>query len=248
MHLHLQANTPTGPILKRRRIHMLRLLSHPQRNALRAHHVTITTRPVPNLFHPEVRISAGSLSISMNSQCTKYLLTRSRTNLMISLPSSYIATVAGAQFTRTGNLVLTTTPATSTKQILASDMTTATISCLREHLGLSEEGESEHRIYPADPWHRVVIHNISFCDVQKIPGPKGSWWEQNKKSIESEWREYNPVSRSAALPCSKALRYLIPDLVTEEVLKAKGTVSMCIAFDNIKLCILTWYTLWGVVI
>ena len=34
---------------------------------------------------------------------------------------------------------------------------------------------------PADPWHRVVIHNIPLHDFQE--GPKESWCKQNGNSI-----------------------------------------------------------------
>ena len=140
--------------------------------------------------------------------------------------------VAGAQFSRMGNLVLTITPASSTKHILASDLTAAIISHLRGPLGLSEKAVKATRIYPADAWHRLVVHNIPLRDFQQ--GPEWSWWDQNNKSIVSDWKEYNPLVRSAALQCSKALRFLVPDNFTEESLKQKGTVSMCIAFDNVK--------------
>ena len=198
----------------------------------RTHHTKTGTRPIP----PQ-RSDFGRLVVDFDNcelhQVPPNEIKDKLNNLFANFNNASVR-VAGAQFSRNGNLVLTTTPAASTRQILTSDLTTATIACLREHLGISEEGSQRTRIYPADPWHRVVIHNIPLRDLQKIPGPHGSWWVQNKDSIRSDWKEYNPLSRSAAFYCTKAVRYLIPDHITEEALKAKGTVSMCIAFDNVK--------------
>ena len=140
--------------------------------------------------------------------------------------------VTGAQFSRKGNLVLTVTPAISAQHILVSDWAAATISSLRDSLGFSEKVAQSAKIYPADPWHRVVIHNVPLRDVQK--GPKGSWWEQNTASMMADWHEDNPLSHSMAVHCRNATKFLIPTNVSENVLKAKGSISMCIAFDNIK--------------
>ena len=74
--------------------------------------------------------------------------------------------------------------------------------------------------------------------------------------------QYNPLARLAPLHCRrKAQRFLIPDHVTHEELKVnlKGTVSVCIAFENARhahrliqlhpsRCIHTRYTLSGLVV
>lgn len=98
-------------------------------------------------------------------------------NLFTSIDN--VVRVAGARFSRKGNLVLSVTPAISAQHILTSDWAATTISCLRDSLGFSERVAQTTKIYPADPWHRAVIHNIPLRDVQQGPKGTGSWWEQN---------------------------------------------------------------------
>ena len=77
-----------------------------------------------------------------------------------------------------------------------------------------------------------MIHNIPLRDVQQ--DPSGNWWDKNRMSAVNDWKVFNPPACSAATQCSKAIHYLIPDLIMEKDLRAKGSVSMCIAFDNVK--------------
>jgi hypothetical protein len=144
------------------------------------------------------------------------------------------ARVTGAQFSHTGNLVLTVTPSTSAKLVLSTNWAAATIARLQEPLGLSKREALNSRIYPADPWHRVVVHNIPLIDAQEGPNGPWSWWHQNGVSILRDWKEYNPLSRSVAPQYGKAFRFLVPKRVLEVSLKTKGTVSWCLAFDNAK--------------
>ena len=107
-----------------------------------------------------------------------------------------------------------------------------TISCLQDSLGFSEEVAQTTRIYPADPWHRVVIHNIPLRDVQE--GPKGSWWKQNSDSIVADWHEYNPISRSVPNHCARGMRWLVSNRISNDELRSKGHLSVCVAFDNAR--------------
>lgn len=125
--------------------------------------------------------------------------------------------------------MITVTPATAARRLLAPDWAAATISQLRSTLGFSKEVANRTQIFPADPWHRVVVHNIPLRDVQE--GPKGSWFEQNRASMQSDWDEFNPLAHSQAGYCSKAIWWPISNHVTDEELKAKGSISMRIAFD-----------------
>jgi hypothetical protein len=128
--------------------------------------------------------------------------------------------------------VLTVTPAFAVQRVLAPDGAAATISRLRTLLGFSEQVLRCILVCTADPWHQVVIHNVPFRDVQE--GPEGSWFRQNSKSIFSDWKEYNPLACCAANQCARASRFLIPKNISDEELMAKGSVSVCVAFNNIK--------------
>jgi hypothetical protein len=143
------------------------------------------------------------------------------------------ARVSGAQFSRNGNLVLSVTPAIAAKHVLSPKGASDTISLLRDSLGLNERVARTAKIYPADPWHRVVIHNIPL--LHDVPGPKDSdWWDKNRDSIEANWRDDNPLSHAMPAHCMIASKFLFPDSFTADDLVRKGSVSWCIAFDNIK--------------
>ena len=92
-------------------------------------------------------------------------------NLFASQRSGIAARIARVRFSRKMNLVLTVVPTFATKGILVSDWTSrlATIGCLRDCLGLSETATKSTRIYPADPWHRVVIQNIPLRNDLQDP-------------------------------------------------------------------------------
>lgn len=78
--------------------------------------------------------------------------------------------------------MLTVTPATAAKHVLAPDWAASMISCLRDSLELSEEVARTTQIYPSNPRHCVVIHNIPLRDAQQDPEGT-SWWKQNLRSI-----------------------------------------------------------------
>jgi len=200
----------------------------------RTHHNKTGTKSIPL---PSRKSDFGRLIVEFGEDTVHQLPPDKIKDNLNDLFASYgnngtAARIAGARFSRKKNLVLAVIPAVSTKDILSSDLTSAMISCLRDCLDLSETSAQMTRIYPADPWHRVVINNIPLRDVQQ--GPEGSWFEQNSKSIISDWEEFNPLARSVAVHCKTSSRYLVPKTTPPENLRAKGSVSMCIAFDNVK--------------
>ena len=199
-----------------------------QRNAPPRTHNTTNTKPTPSQF--------GRLVVDFGSETVHQLPPDKIKDKLNGLFDSYgvkgsAARIAGAWFSRRGNLVLTVTPAVATKDILASDCTSATIGCLRDCLDFSETAAQHTRIYSADPWHRVVIQNITLRDIQ--PGLEediDSWYSQKSDGIISDWEELNPLARSVAVHCKITARFL----TRRGDIKAKGSTSLCIAFDNVK--------------
>lgn len=91
-----------------------------------------------------------------------------------------------------------------------------------------------HLMYTADPWHCVVIHKHSttWC-------PKRSKRELVEPKHKQYFFQLGGVQSIVAWQCliqplQWAIRYLIPKCFPDEKLKAKGSISICLAFDNRK--------------
>ena len=113
------------------------------------------------------------------------------------------------------------------------------IRCLYQCLGLSKTATPDTRICPADPWHRVVIQDIPLCGDPQEPEEDQdpdeiltNWLDQNH-SIAADWEQLNPLERSIPIHCKATTRYLSPAGGLKAV-KAKRSISMCVAFDDVR--------------
>jgi hypothetical protein len=137
------------------------------------------------------------------------------------------------QFSHKGNLLLSITPPDTAYRLLSpADGAADTISFLCHSLGLSEEVARRTSIYTANTLHRIVVRDIPLRDAQE--GLQESLLDQNIKSIRSDWEEYNSLARFESNRGRRAFRVLVSNRTSMEELKAKGSVSILLAFHDIE--------------
>ncbi|PPQ69819.1 hypothetical protein CVT26_014199 [Gymnopilus dilepis] len=137
---------------------------------------------------------------------------------------------AAAEFSAAGNLILTVT-SSNARHLQAEP---GFLHAIRQHVAnILELDEDDFTAYPDKPWHRIVINRISLEDVRKAAEPNNP--EEMLLRLWEELKTYNPPICQLFVgntPPERSSRFLLRDL--GDFLK-KDTVSMCIAFEDIKL-------------
>ncbi|PPQ88098.1 hypothetical protein CVT25_014396 [Psilocybe cyanescens] len=196
-------------------------------------------RPTPQKTNTDKQIPHGRgnfsrLIVDFGEGEVKRRLPSSIRNRLNALKAPYSDSLrfqfSGAEFSRHGKLILTVTPPSAVASVLREHQSSI-ISCLRNALEIPDDNPV--LMYPDRPWHRVVIHKIPLNPKgRKDGGYAGNGWDDYLETIHREWTEYNPVAKF--VPTFARERLLVPKSAPFEVLKARESISLCVAFEDVK--------------
>ncbi|PPQ81730.1 hypothetical protein CVT25_013620 [Psilocybe cyanescens] len=196
-------------------------------------------RPTPQKTNTDKQIPHGRgnfsrLIVDFGEGEVKRRLPSSIRNRLNALKAPYSDSLrfqfSGAEFSRHGKLILTVTPPSAVASVLREHQSSI-ISCLRNALEIPDDNPI--LMYPDRPWHRVVIHKIPLNPKgRKDGGYAGNGWDDYLETIHREWTEYNPVAKF--VPTFARERLLVPKSAPIEVLKARESISLCVAFEDVK--------------
>ncbi|PPQ80751.1 hypothetical protein CVT26_006968 [Gymnopilus dilepis] len=140
-----------------------------------------------------------------------------------------------AKFSAAGNLILTiASPKARHLQTELEFLCLVRVN-IAHVLELKEDDNwSSIRIYPDKPWHRVVINRISLKDARKAA--KTSDADEITKVMWDELKNCNPhlPRLLVSIPLDRSFRLLVRE---QDDLSKRETVSICIAFDDVKIAL-----------